>query len=290
MNREIERQPITFLDLIRATWRQRVFFLAWTLGVCLVALVIVILLPNTYRSETVLAPLLERSEEAAAAKPLSALQGVAALVGFSPRSYTEIQEKVAYLESKALIRRVIEQHPEVMPRLFPKKWNEEKKEWKDRNPKKQPDLWDAIRQFEESYRVMMDSQTGLLRLRFESGSPEFSAEILGILVSEANQGLRAEAIEESASFVSFLEEKSDETEIAEAKQVLLSMMAAELRKSMIAECTEDYAFRTIDAPMVPDRHVKPRRSLLLIAIGLLAAAAFSLLSLWRDQRETPASG
>jgi uncharacterized protein involved in exopolysaccharide biosynthesis len=287
---ESDRQPISFLDLLRATWRQRGFFLVWTLGICLVALVIALLLPNTYRSEALLAPMLERSEEAAASKPLSALQGVAALVGFSPRSYTEIQEKVAYLESKALIRRVVEEHPQVMPGLFPKKWNADKSAWKDKDPKKQPDLWDAIRQFEENYKVMMNSQTGLLVVRFESGSPAFCTEILEIIISEANEGLRAETIEQSKNFMRYLEEKSQQTDISEARQVLLSLMASELRRSMLAECTEDFAFKTIDAPMVPDRHAKPRRSLLLIAIGLLAGATGSLLSLWRDQRGNPISG
>jgi len=282
MKRETERQPITFLDLLRATWHQRAFFLGWTLGVCLIALVVALLWPDTYRSETVLAPLLERSEEAA--KPLSALQGVAALVGFSPRSYTEIQEKVAYLESKALIRRIVEKHPEIMPRLFPKKWDAEKGEWKSKDPKKRPDLWDAIRQFDKRYKVMMNGQTGLLRLRFESGDPRFCAEMLKIIVREANDGLRSETLDQSGKFSRYLEQKSAETEIAEARQVLLSLMGTEIRRSMLAECTEDFAFKTIDAPMVPDRHAKPRRSLILIAVGLLAAASGSLLSFWRDQR------
>lgn len=287
---EEQRQPVTFTDLLRATWRQRVFFLSWTLGICAVALVLALLWPNTYRSEAVLAPLLERSEEAAAAKPLSALQGVAALVGFSPRSYTEIQEKVSYLESRALARRLLRTHPEILPRLFPDDWDAEEGEWKSADPDERPGLWDLIRKFEEDFRVSLDGQTGLLRVRFDSRSPELSAEILRIIIQEANDGWRDVTLEQSRSFMEYLEEKSRETQIAEARQVLLSLMASELRRSMLAECTEDFAFKTIDPPMVPDRHAKPRRSLILIAIGLLAVATGSLIALWREQRRSPRAG
>lgn len=283
MASQTDRAPVSFMDLVRATWKQRVFFLAWTLGICAVALVIALLWPNTYRSEALLAPLLERSEEAAAAKPLSALQGVAALVGFSPRSYTEIQEKVSYLESKALVRRVVETHPELMPRLFPKKWDADRGDWKSEDPKRRPDHWDAIRQFDERYHVSLDGQTGLLLLRFDSRDPALSAEMLRIIIEEANDGWREVTLEQSRGFMRYLEEKSRQTDIAEAREVLLSLMASELRRSMLAECSEDFAFKTIDPPLVPDRHAKPRRSLLLIAVGLMAGATGSLLSLWKDQ-------
>ncbi|MDP7022601.1 MAG: hypothetical protein QGH30_09675 [Candidatus Krumholzibacteria bacterium] len=270
-----------------ATWRQRVFFLTWTLVLCVLATIIALMLPNTYRSEAVLAPLLERSEESAISKPLSALQGVAALVGFSPRSYTEIQEKVAYLQSRALIQRVLERNPDVMPGLFPKEWDLAEGRWKKSDPKKQPGLWDAFRHFDENYQVGMDKQTGLLHVWFQSRNPEFCKKLLEVVINEANGGLREDAVKQSRNFMGYLDEKSSETLVAEAQQLLLTMMASELRRSMLAECTEDFAFKVIDPPMVPDEHVKPRRSLLLIAWGFLAATSGSLLSLYRDQGLNP---
>jgi uncharacterized protein involved in exopolysaccharide biosynthesis len=64
----------------------------------------------------------------------------------------------------------------------------------------------------------------------------------------------------------YLEEQLQRTADPLIKQKIYNLIAQQLETSMMAEVKENFAFKVIDPPMVPDKNIKPKR----IQIALLS--------------------
>jgi uncharacterized protein involved in exopolysaccharide biosynthesis len=248
-----------------------------TLTGTLVALIAAFLTTPVYRAEVLLAP---ASQEKTGG--LSALAGqfsdLAAVAGLNLEDKkNKTAENIAALKSRTLSTTFINQQS-LKPVLFARKWDAEKKKWKDADDI--PTDWDAFTIFDRDIRlVSVDRKTGLVTLTVDWKYPAQAAAWANSLVKHVNNRLRADAIEEIDKSIGFLEKQLAQTSSVEVQQAIYRLIEAETKNKMIASTREEYAFKVVDPAVPPEKKYRPRRALMVLVglvLGLIVAVGTAL--------------
>jgi uncharacterized protein involved in exopolysaccharide biosynthesis len=130
-------------------------------------------------------------------------------------------------------------------------------------------LADAYRYFDRRVRsVSQDRRTGLVTLQIEWIDPVKAAQWANELVARLNAEMRRRAIASAAAATQYLERELAATTVIDTRQAITRLMEAQINRGMLANVTQEYAFRVVDTALAPDLGdpVRPRRALLL-ALG-----------------------
>jgi uncharacterized protein involved in exopolysaccharide biosynthesis len=290
---------------LREIWhalRRGQWFIAGVTGVAtLIALLVAFMvLPVTYQSGAVLVP--AQSPEDAT----SQLAGLAGNLGL-PLALPGGEKSnsiMAFLESRSLKERLITKY-ELLPRLYPKLWDDGRKSWVVKNPAETPTVTKALqeRALKDIYGVGQDKATDLIAITWVDRDPPFSALMLERIIKELQYYLENEYETDAQRERQFVEKQlgkaTSELERWEQQipsqnvplaKIMRERLAAqtvytELRKQLelarIAEAKELVRFKVLDPPFVPEKKFKPHRALIIGLASLIAAGLASFLVLAR---------
>jgi len=265
-------------SIIRADLRN---ILLLTLFAGIVAAVWVGLKPNLYRSSASIAPLAEE------AKPSAAL-GALASFGLPVGGSTKLEELEALFRSNDLTARVFKNHGPwavVFGRDYDAKTGELRVGFRDRilfgrKKLEVPTDWDAIRAAGRSFTVSVNKKVGTLNVVYETLTPEGAAQIVGYYLDEARSRLQEEALQRATKNKKFLEDQIARSADPVSRDRLYTMYSQEIEREMMARNREQFGFRVVDAPRIPDRKSGPERAwsiTVVLILAFLAGCAFSLV-------------
>lgn len=252
------------------------------------------LMKPIYRASTVLIPVSmeEMSLGNAMGSAVGQLSGLASLAGITlGGSDSSIEEALAVLRSCDFTAAFITEY-DLMPKLFEKKWNAKIGAWKVR-VKKRPTIPKACDYFARKVRTLTrDKRTGLVLLQIDWKDRNEAALWANIMVGRLNAEMRNRAIEHANASLTYLEKELAATKVVETRQAINRLIEGQIQRRMLANVTEEYAFRVVDSAMPPDVDdpVRPKKKL-FVAIGLLlgllagvaSALAYSTVSrTWRQ--------
>lgn len=206
---------------------------------------------------------------------LGALGGLAdiASIGLG-RSDAATVEALAVLQSREFTERFIGDK-QLTPKLYASKWDSAKGEWKV-PPKERPTSAKSYKRFQKKIRsVSRDKKTGLVTLNINWTNPDEAAEWANELVNRLNVEMRARAIRNAEAALGFLEKELAATSTIDTRDAISRLMEAQIKQRMLANVTQEYAFRIVDKAMAPDADdpIRPKKSL-MVASGLLLGVAF----------------
>jgi len=197
----------------------------------------------------------------------SSTAGLSALIGGSFNSDSNTQEALAVLRSRALIDDFVAEK-DLLPVLFKDRWDAKSKQWKSESSwlystfSGKPTSGEAYDLFNKEIRqVEEDRKSGLVTLTIEWSNPLQAAEWATELVNRANTKLRSTAIERSEKSLDFLNEEIRKTNEVEVREAIYKLIDSQLKREMFAKVNEDYAFEVIDPATVPEKKIRPKRSL-----------------------------
>jgi len=248
-----------------------------------------------FHAETLLlnAPVEKRGDNILSALGSSG-SGLAALAGLGGGGDSNTQEAIAILKSRALVDQFIADG-NLLPILFDDRWDAANKKWKSKwwdifgsdNPA--PGADKAYEKFNKQIRrVEEDRRTGLVTLSIEWSDPKLAAEWAAELVKRANALLRNTAIERSEKSLDFLNEQIKKSGEVEVRQAIYKLIDSELKREMFAKVNEDYAFKIIDPPTVPEKKTRPKRSLYALFGFIVGGSIAYALALRRSTWVRPA--
>jgi uncharacterized protein involved in exopolysaccharide biosynthesis len=170
--------------------------------------------------------------------------------------------------------------PFVLPDKFDSATGKMKFGWTDRlfggeKGPRVPGDWDAIRAAKDRLRVFVNNKTGTVSVSFESLSAEGSANIVKYYLDEGKSRLQEEAFDRASKNKKFIEEQIGKTVDALTRDRLYMLYGQEVEREMMARNREQFGFRVVDAPRLPDRKFKPRRF-----VGLIMSAFLSFFAGW----------
>jgi uncharacterized protein involved in exopolysaccharide biosynthesis len=170
--------------------------------------------------------------------------------------------------------------PIVFPNRFDPATGRMKFGWTDRlfrgeKGPRAPGDWDAIRAAKDRLKVFVNKKTGTVSVSFESPYAEGSANIVKYYLDEGKSRLQEEALDRAVKNKKFIEEQIGKTVDALTRDRLYSLYGQEVEREMMARNREQFGFRVVDAPRVPDRKSKPHRGR-----GTILAFILSFLTGW----------
>lgn len=268
---DLSDDEIRLAELWNIVWSGKWRIVGVTFVFALLSVVYALYATEWFRAEVLLAPAEERN-----VSPLqSQLGGIAALAGMSIGSGDSV-EAVATLKSREFARGFIEEHG-LLTVFFADEWDAAGQRWLVDNPRKQPDIRDAVRYFHEDIlRVSEDRATGLVTLAIEWTDPVLAAEWATVLVNRLNARMRERALQEAETNVTYLQKELAQTNVVTLQQAVGRLLESELQKLMLARGTQEFAFRIIDSAEPPKRRARPKRVLVAIA-GTLVGGVVSLI-------------
>jgi uncharacterized protein involved in exopolysaccharide biosynthesis len=282
---------INLLDLFMVVVRRKRLIIGLVFLTGVAAVIISLLMTNIYRSEATIAPReLEQSPGKALTGALGGLGGMVAsefgLGGGSDADKIEV-----LLKSRQLANLVVEKH-NLLPILFDKKWDSQKKAWIE-TPS--PTIQDAYKLIKDGLlKVTRDRKTDVITASIEHKDPEFAKCLMQYYLTELSEGLRAKVLKDAQENMKFLTEQLDRTNDPLLREKIYGMLAKEIEKDTFARAQTYYGFYVLDPPIAPDLNKKasPKRSLicvLSVVVAFFAAVflAFFLEYLNRLKTEEP---
>lgn len=267
----LEEDEIDLFELWQIIWDQRWVIIGITSLFAVASIIVSLMLPNIYRAEVLLAPVSVDSKGGSMAATLSNLGGLASLAGISMGTSSSIEESLAVLKSKTFLWQFVEDN-KLMPILFHEQWDAEQGKWIEPDVDPPPTLWDAYRLLTDGIlTVSADKKTGLVTLAVEWTDPTVAAQWANELVARLNSYLRNLAIARSEDNLKYLNDELKRNTVADFRQTLYELIAKEQQTAMLANTRREYAVRTIDAAIEPDKKSKPKRALIVILATLLGA-------------------
>ena len=286
---------INLLELWQVVWKRRKF-IAYFAGIVVVLTAVVsLLMTNIYESNAVITPVETKGGAGGGmAAALAAMGGGLGGMIALPESATS-SEIVLLLNSNILREKIIKEY-NLLPVLFSKQWDEEKKTWKkggfSLNPltwisklialikpadkkavKKEPgvpDMWDGLRALKDLVQIKSNVKEKSITISAQFDDPEIAASLAGYFVAALNDHMSQEARRVAAINKKYLEEQLPLNSDPLIKQKIYTMIAQQVETAMMAEVKENFSFKVIDPPMVPDKKIKPKRAQMVVLSFVVA--------------------
>jgi uncharacterized protein involved in exopolysaccharide biosynthesis len=269
------------------------------------------MIPNIYQATAVISPISGKESSSAISSLAQQLGGlpVGSLLG-TPTTATEI---INFLNSKILREKVIEKD-NLLPVIFPERWDKEKRRWKegfwaglDLNPLSLagrladwiqpgrseprsgksgvPDLWDGLRKLDDMVRVRNDPRWNTITIAVNHPDPEAATKIVEYFLTALNDHMSSEARRVALVNRKYLEDQLITTADPLIRQNIYNLIAQQIERSMTAEAKENFAFRVVDSPRVPDRKFAPSRGEMIVKTVIAAIFLSVLITFFLEYRQ-----
>ncbi|MDB5988130.1 MAG: G-rich domain on putative tyrosine kinase [Nevskia sp.] len=275
---------LSLVDLVRYLLNYKQLIFATTLLCGLVAAIVSLLMTPVYRAEVLLSPVEQEGPKANLGGLMNQLGAFASLAGIGSGG-SDKDESIATLQSRSLTDTFV-QEKNLLPILFARKWDTQKQSWKSQDPKEIPTLWDANKLFLKTIRkVVQDRKTGLVTLTIDWKDPKLAADWANDMVRRTNLYLRSKAIARSTTNINYLQDQLTKTSVVEIHQAVNSLIEQEIKKVMLAQGTEEYAFKIVDPAVVPEERTSPKRTLITLGGLVLGFLIGAMIAIGRSSRK-----
>lgn len=314
MGEASEEREVSLYDLallVRKRWRLIAISVTVT---TVVALAVALFSEPIYQAQAVVAPQsIETGSQSALGSLGGSLGGLASLAGIGGGEGGSTEQNLAILRSRILADRFIAKY-DLRRDLFPDDWSETTDGWKapglfDRlhqslsdmiNPDSEaavspdggPSPDETWRKFDEARSVVLDKESGLVTVSLESRSARQAASWTKNYIREANDYIRTKEIAEAGARLAYLSNQASTTTVAEVRDAIAKLMESELKRSMLANVREEFAFKIIDPPVAPELRAWPKRGLLVVVgvmgglmLGFFLILVSSYIQVMRDARK-----
>jgi uncharacterized protein involved in exopolysaccharide biosynthesis len=249
--------------LLEHLWARRGRLIAIWFVVMILVLIRLLTMPLVYTSGSVLMPLpLEQVDQGSG----NGFGGASVRSLLAGGGSTDAYAAAAFLESGQLMTAVIDSLG-LAKELFPRSWNARTNKWRGRAP--HPGK--SRRAFSRRVDVSYDGYTGLVDVQVHWWSAQRAQEIAAAIVEIGDRMLREAAIADGERRVEELRREMRNASVSEIGTFLAEEATQAISSLASIRARSGYAFRVIEAPLVPDKKSWPPRLLLLILIGLATA-------------------
>jgi len=280
-----DQDAIDVMQMARVIWAKRLWIALFTFLLTGLSVVYVLNATPWFAAQTVLIPR-DAASGARLSSQLSQLGGLASLAGLNLGS-NNTQEPIGTLKSWGFSQRFIlgNQLGETLaaPKPYPVQGEDPQKATAK-----------LVDEFKRSVlSITEDRKSGLITVSVQWKDPVIAADWANKIADQINNEMRQKALEESTRNIAYLRAQLQATDAISLQQAIGSLLEAEMQKLMLAQGTEEYAFRVIDRAQPPAKPAKPRRTAFVlatfffgffgsIAVALVAAPLMRLVSALRD--------
>ncbi|WP_172439700.1 Wzz/FepE/Etk N-terminal domain-containing protein [Pseudoalteromonas piscicida] len=285
---------ISNLAIARYLLAQKMWILTPTFLIAVLSVIIVLMLPNIYRSDALLIPN-SQTDSTLSGGLGSNLGGLASLAGLDLDSGESESVSIAIevMKSRKFIHYFIEKY-ELEAVLFATTgWNREtnslifdrevysteSKAWSDDERMTKQEIHEAF--LIDHFGFESDKEAGTYRFSIRHYSPYVAQEILKNFIFELNELMRKRAIADAEVQLEYLSDAIEHENRNEMTLALYELATKYTKQKMLAEVRDDYVFKTLDPAIVPEKKFAPKRGVICIIAVLSSLLFFSLIQILR---------
>jgi uncharacterized protein involved in exopolysaccharide biosynthesis len=255
-NENFHEDEINLLDYWRVIWKWKILIVIIILISTISTAVHSLNVKDIYQAKAVITPAGGKSGGSSGLSSL--MQQFGGLPGISLPGSASATEIINLLNSNLFKKKVIKKH-NLFPVIFNEQWDIEKKEWKKTSKGSEPSMWDGLRALGGMVNVKNNSKDNTIIISVEHYDPEIATKIANIFLTTLNEHMSNESKKTAESNKKYLEEQLKNTSDPLIKQKIYNLIAQQIETAMMSGVKENFAFKVIDPPMVPDRKIKPNR-------------------------------
>jgi len=236
-----------------------------------VSAIVSMLIRPVYEARAVISPAARPAEPASS----MGVSAIASQFGINPPSSPNAWEIMNLLRSDVLKERTIRKY-DLLPVLLGKRAMTGKSE--------EQRMWAGIRRFREALGATFNQRENSIRVSITFRDPRTAADLLTFTLGELTDHMSGEARRVAEANRRYLETEVDRTADPFIKAKIYSMIAQQIEASLLAEVKENFAYKVIDPPRVPDRKKGPKRGLIVmisfmasLCLGIFAALGKEIL-------------
>ena len=283
---------IDLRELFHVLWDKIFYIGAITSIFSLISIIYALMLPNIYQSQAVMMPM---EANQGMSGMLGQYSGMASLAGISlpSKSGSKAQEAIARIQSFEFFSNSFLPHIKLENLMAVKKWNQasntltydasafnsESGQWvrKVKPPTSTiPSSQKAYKQYQEIMSVSEDKKTSFVTLSVEHQSPVIAQQWVEIMMDQIDQVMRDQDRQTALQSIAYLNSLAPTVNYEEISKALASLQQEQMKRLMMVEANENYIFKVLDSPIVPEMKVKPQRSLIVI-LGTMLGMMLSVL-------------
>jgi uncharacterized protein involved in exopolysaccharide biosynthesis len=140
--------------------------------------------------------------------------------------------------------------------LFPVLFSGKPVKWKSEQEK----MWAGIRFLETAIKVNPVQKDNIIQITADFKDPKVAGDLVSFVLTELIEYMSSEAKRVAETNKRYLESQLDKTADPFIKTKLYSLIAQQIETSMMAEVKENFAFKIIDPPRIPDKKIGPKRT------------------------------
>lgn len=300
---------IDLIELFTALYIRKKLILGLAFGLALFVAIYSLTLPNRYKASALLAP----TSSGGGGGLASQYGGLASLAGISlPKGETTTAETaMAVIKSRKFISEFIVEK-QLKKNVFFEQWDSEKSTWKEsfsligwikgllvaENDNKklyqgqeilapgEPSMWDVVRKFSQLLSITEGKNDGLITITLEWTDPVQARDWIIAVVDRINTQMRLQQIAESNKTIEYLQEQLEKTQLVEIKTVIYKMIEQHMKNMTLAKTQQNYVFKVIDPPVVPEEKSSPKRALMVavsLVLGFMLGTFVALIQNWREK-------
>jgi len=283
---------IDLRELFHVLWDKIFYIGAITSIFSLISIIYALGLPNIYQSQAVMMPM---EANQGMSGMLGQYSGMASLAGISlpSESGSKAQEAIARIQSFEFFSNSFLPHIKLENLMAVKKWNQasntltydasafnsESGQWvrKVKPPTSTiPSSQKAYEQYQAIMSVSEDKTTSFVTLSVEHKSPVIAQQWVKIMMDQIDQVMRDQDRQTALQSIAYLNSLAPTVNYEEISKALASLQQEQMKRLMMVEANENYIFKVLDSPIVPEMKVKPKRSLIVI-LGTMLGMMLSVL-------------
>jgi len=294
-NHNIADDEIDLRELFAAIWQGKWTIIIITTLFAIASVIYAIKQPNIYKSEALLAPA-EQEQQGGLGALAGQFGGLASLAGVNLGSgggADKTQMALQVLKSRQFTSDFIQKHNILLDLMAAKTWDmqtntvvydsemydAQNKKWlrEVQAPfKPEPSMQEAFKVLSKIISAEPDKENGMITLSIEHVSPFIAQQWVNWLVQDINQTMKERDVVEANKSAEFLTQQIEQTKIADIRTVLYKLVEEQTKTIMFANVRDEYAFKTIDAALVPEEKFKPKRALICV-LGVLLGGMLSVM-------------
>ena len=295
INNNNDDDVLDFRELFNVAWGKKYSIIITTSIFALTSILYALSLPNIYQSEALLMPL---EENGGMSGITSQLGGMASLAGISLSSDagSKSQEAITRIQSFDFFSRHFLPFIKLENLTAVKKWNRsndtidydrnifnpETGQWAvEENSSKStaPSSQEAYEVYESIMNISEDKKTFYVSLSIEHKSPFIAKKWVELVIKKIDEVMRDEDKQDATESVQYLNSIVPTINYESIKTALSSLQQEQMKRLMMVEASENYIYKVLDSPIVPEERSKPSRSIIVIIAtllgGLISTVAFT---------------
>lgn len=284
---------IDLLELISVIWAGKWTIVAITCVFSVASVFYAVNQPNIYKSEALLAPVEQEQKLGGLQGQLGGLASFAG-INLGGGSSSNTQLAIQILKSRQFSSKFIQKH-NILPDLMAidtwtmndnsivyntDLYNPTDNEWVrkvDAPLVPKPSMQEAHKELSNLISVNVDLETKMVTLSVRHISPVIAQSWLVWLIEDINETMKTRDVAEANKSTAFLTSQLEETKISDIREILYKLVEEQAKTIMFANVRDEYIFRVIDPPLVPEAKAGPARALICI-LGAVLGGILSVVT------------